>query len=350
MRDVLTVLRTRGAEMQEKGVTFEMADIAAPESYPGVGGVGALSFEDWDKSTKIEPKPPASGWILAGDKVSSPYGTGTVEKMLFPDGSMYAVGSSSQNGSIMENASKERRGAKEAFTTPQVVVQLSYGIGYFPLASVVSIENPSKYSDARLALRWKGIMESAPTFGSCPDLEAMQGFTPWDQTEPENSDDVDYDGKSDAADDKKTRLRTVPFASDVIPTCAGRGGDLHKTDLYTLDEKLHKGLFEGIGVLGMRDNNGVPESVRALEDRKERYIRAKARSLQLTNALLRQRRITKMNSKTLSSSQEKSSRVQALVTEMRSDLGSLKSRLDEELRALGISEKEAQEILAEHYG
>ena len=70
----------------------------------------------------------------------------------------------------------------------------------------------------------------------------------------------------------------------------------------------------------------------------------------MTNALLRQRRITKMNEKTLAASQGRSARVEALVTEMRSDLGSLKCRLDEEVHALGITDEDASKILAEHYG
>lgn len=350
MRDVLTVLRTRGAEMEEKRVTFENVEIEVTESGAGVGGVGAVSFEDWNNSTNIEARPPASSWIVPGDTVTTPYGRGKVKKILSPEDSDDR--DSGPHTGASSDGSKERRGSgKSASFTPRVAVELPFGVGYFPLSSVASKENPSTYSDSRLAQRWKGIIESAPMFGSYLDLESMQAYVPWEENESEpDGMDVDEEAKSEAADEKKKRLRILPFGSDVIPTSVGRGGLLHKTGLIELDKKLHQGLYDGVGVLGNRDNQGVPTAVRELENRKERYIRAKAQSLQLTNALLRQRRITKMNEKTLEASQERSSRVEALVSEMRSDLGSLKNRLDEEVRALGISEAEAIKILSDHYG
>ena len=337
MRDVLTVLRTRGAEMEEKGVNFDNVELPPIESNSGVGGVGVLSFKDWDKNTKITPKAPASGWIVPGDLVSTPYGDGKVKEVLPP---------SNAKDSTQGNSNKK---APSLF--PRVSVELSFGLGYFTVDAVQSKENPSTYSDARLAQRWRGIIDSAPAFGPFLDMEGMQNFLPWDETEADgDAMDVEDDGKSDAADEKKKRPRVLPFASDIIPTNVGRGALLHKTDLVTLDKKLHQGLYESVGVLGDRENRGVPKTVSELESRKERFIRAKAKSLQLTNALLRQRRITKMNEKTLAASQERSERVEALVTEMRSDLGSLKRRLDEEVLALGINEEEARKILADHYG
>lgn len=335
MRDVLTVLRTRGVEMEEKDLNFDKVEIPEPETNVGVGGVGALSFDDWDNTTKIDGKPPASGWIVADDAVKTPVGVGKVKKVLSPD--------SDEDGALKKD--------KSMAVAPRIAVELPFGVGYFPLSEVESQEKPCTYSDARLAQRWKGIIESAPAFGSYLDLEAMQDFLPWDESGTDtDAMDVEDDTKSESTDERKKRPRLVPFGSDLIPTNVGRGGLLHQTDLITLDKKLHPGLYDGVGFLGDRSNKGVPQPVRDLEDRKERYIRAKARTLQLTNALLRQRRITKMNEKTLEASQERSTRVEALVTEMRSDLGSLKARLDEEVRALGISGEEASKILAEHFG
>ena len=335
MRDVLTVLRTRGVEMEEKGLNFDKIDIPEPETNAGVGGVGALSFEDWDANTEIHAKPPASGWIVPGDEVKTQYGLGKVKMVLPPD--------SDDDGVPLKD--------KSIAVTPRVAVELPFGVGYFPLTAIESQEKPSTYSDARLAQRWKGIIESAPAFGSYLDLEAMQNFLPWDESGSDgDAMDTEDDQKSEATDEKKKRPRLVPFASDLIPTNVGRGSLLHQTDLITLDKKLHPGLYDGVGVLGDHNNKGVPQPVRDLEGRKDRCIRAKARSLQLTNALIRQRRITKMNEKTLEASQERSARVEALVAEMRSDLGSLKSRLDEEVHALGISDEEASEILIEYYG
>lgn len=350
MRDVLTVLRTRGAQMEEKGVTFDNVDIDVPECGPGAGGVGAVSFQDWDNSTKFEQRPPASCWIIPGDIVSTPVGTGKVNKII-PPGDSDDGDDALQNGAKIEGSKEKKIAEQSVSSSPRVAVELPFGVGYFALSSVVSKENPSVYSDNRLAERWKGIIETAPMFGSYLDMEAMQGFVPWEENESEpDGMDVDDEAKSDIAEEKKKKPRILPFGSDIIPTSVGRGGLLHQTDLITLGKKLHQGLYDGSGVLGDRDNKGVPTTVRELEDRKERYIRAKARSLQLTNALLRQRRITKMNERTLETSQERCSRVEALVSEMRSDLGSLKNRLDEEIKVLGISEEDTTKILAEQYG
>ena len=71
--------------------------------------------------------------------------------------------------------------------------------------------------------------------------------------------------------------------------------------------------------------------------------------LQLRNQLYRQRRIRLLNEKTYAATQEKASRVESLVAEMRTDLKSLKGRLDVEIRELGISEEQAENILTSFY-
>ena len=336
MRDVLTVLRTRGAEMEEKNVTFDKVNIPAPTAAPGVGGLGPLCFQAWDRHTPISATPPAAAWLVPGDVVTTPAGKGTVRFVSAP---------------IQDAEAKEKAHKR----SPRVGVELDGGkMEHFAVTEVQSQENPATYTDARLAQRWKGILETTTAFGPYLDVEGMQEYLPWDETGETDLDAMDTDPddrKSDAAEEDETdkRPRLLPFGSEMIPTPVGRGAKLHETDLVTLDKQFHKSLYDGVGVLGRRDNDGVPDTVRELEDKKERFIRAKVRSLQLTNALLRQRHITKQNEKTLKSSQERSSRVEALVTEMRSDLGSLKSRLEEEVAALGIDKEEARQILEAHY-
>jgi signal-transduction protein with cAMP-binding, CBS, and nucleotidyltransferase domain len=56
-----------------------------------------------------------------------------------------------------------------------------------------------------------------------------------------------------------------------------------------------------------------------------------------------------LNERTYAATQERSARVEALVSEMRSDLKSLKSRLDDEIRELGISERQAENLLTSFY-
>lgn len=71
--------------------------------------------------------------------------------------------------------------------------------------------------------------------------------------------------------------------------------------------------------------------------------------LHLRNQLYRQRRIRALNEKTFVTTRDKSVRVESLVSEMRTDLKSLKNRLDEELKELGIEPETAEAILKEYY-
>jgi hypothetical protein len=57
--------------------------------------------------------------------------------------------------------------------------------------------------------------------------------------------------------------------------------------------------------------------------------------LQVRNELYRQRRIRLLNERTFEATSERTHKVEALVSEMRTDLKSLKLRLEEELHELG---------------
>lgn len=74
-----------------------------------------------------------------------------------------------------------------------------------------------------------------------------------------------------------------------------------------------------------------------------------AKVLQLRNELYRQRRIRTLNERVFAATRERSTRVESLVAEMRTDLKSLRNRLDEELVELGIDQDRADAILKEHY-
>jgi hypothetical protein len=71
--------------------------------------------------------------------------------------------------------------------------------------------------------------------------------------------------------------------------------------------------------------------------------------LQLKNALYRHRRIRVLNERTSISMTDRYQRAEELVSEMRSDLKSLKLRLEDELNELGITEDMAQHILFKFY-
>ncbi len=75
----------------------------------------------------------------------------------------------------------------------------------------------------------------------------------------------------------------------------------------------------------------------------------RASVLQLKNKLYRQRRIGILNKRTTNSMNDRYLRAEELVSEMRSDLKSLKRRLGDELKELGITDAMANQILFKFY-
>lgn len=89
--------------------------------------------------------------------------------------------------------------------------------------------------------------------------------------------------------------------------------------------------------------------MKKFEEQRQQTYTLQARVFHLRNQLYRQRKIRTLNERTLSTTKERSARVESLVTEMRTDLKSLKNRLDEELKELGIDHDKAESILKEYY-
>ena len=89
--------------------------------------------------------------------------------------------------------------------------------------------------------------------------------------------------------------------------------------------------------------------MRKWEDDEHEYMNLQASVLQLKNALYRQRRIRALNERTATSMNERYQRAEDLVSEMRSDLKSLKRRLGDELKELGITDAMADQILFKYY-
>jgi hypothetical protein len=96
-------------------------------------------------------------------------------------------------------------------------------------------------------------------------------------------------------------------------------------------------------------NEGVPQDTKMLEEQRQDSYILQAKVLQLRNELYRQRRIRSFNQRTFQATKDRSHRVESLVAEMRTDLKSLKNRLDEELNELGIDIEKSEEILKDYY-
>jgi len=403
MKDVLAVLKARGAEINEKGLSLESAAYQGDEPVPnGAGGVGALSFKDWDCSTPIVPGKVAAAWILPGDKVKCPYGEGTVvavypatglnvkepphEGLISKPPRMKGASEMDKqdaSGDVaMTDASKDtvaaptlasskeqkkspKASAKKGKTeetgnhimhalAPRVAVRLPFGVGFFTIDSVSSKENPAAYSDERLALRWKGMVETAISVGATLDIEAMADLLAGEPKDDIGDGLMEIDEAGAPADaiehsEKKIHNRLLPFGAGLLPTASGRGSLLPEASLPEIDNGIDPALFQSGGVLGSRDNPGKPATVRKREDLRQEQIFLQAKVLQLRNQLFRQRRIRKLNEATYTMTQDRASRVEALVSEMRTDLKSLKNRLDDEIRELGISEEQAESILTSYY-
>lgn len=390
MKDVIHALRAKGKEIEAKGIELSMSSPKTSSVY-GAGGVTSSSFVDWDRSTSIESGNLAEAWIVAGDTVKTPYGVGIVRAVygpsvlnaserpsseLFPATSSPAiVGISteamdvdereSHSSSVDEATSKKKisKSSKssdasainvslKSFLAPRVAVQLPFGIAFFNLCSIRSEEDVSSYTDDQLAKRWSGIAESAAQFGASINVSAMsnalsrniKGGTILGGNHMEIN-----ESESEEANDAIRKERLLPFGAGMFPTAVGRGTLLHKAIATELDEAVEGAFFKGYGVLGTKSNMGVPNDVRKLEDQRQEHLNLKAKVLQLRNQLYRQRRIRLLNEKTYASSQERSSRVESLVAEMRLDLKNLKGRLDLEIRDFGINEEQAESILKAFY-
>ena len=119
--------------------------------------------------------------------------------------------------------------------------------------------------------------------------------------------------------------------------------------IFDIEKGLQEALYDGFGVLGDKKNPGVTEEIRQWEDDEQEYLTLRASVLQLRNTLYRQRRIRMLNERTSASMNDRYQRAEELVSEMRSDLKSLKHRLGEELTELGISDETAAQIFSRYY-
>ncbi|KAG7346468.1 hypothetical protein IV203_005536 [Nitzschia inconspicua] len=388
MRDVLNSLSS-SAPMSDAGTEHvEVPSIAVP----GIGGLNAQTFVDWDLSTDIKAMVPAISWLVPGQKVSTPYGDGVVENVfppeLPPPGSTDGELALSQTGSPehMKNAefqktSNRKRGSvaqtkadeEKAMMMMQehlryqhlkparVQVRMPYGMGVFGLDTITKLESPAKYTDSQLAARWRAMTETALRVSPCVDFPGLTS-----QMEKNVSDlaelgadgamDIDEGAKVSAGGTGSTDAsavvdddRFLPLGSSLFPTKGGRGNYLHEMSIVDIEKGLQEALYDGFGVLGDPKNPGTTKDIRQWEDEEQEYLTLRSSVLQLKNKLNRQRRIRLLNERTSASMTDRHQKAEELVFEMRSDLKSLKRRLAEELTELGITDEVVSQILTKYY-
>jgi hypothetical protein len=294
----------------------------------GDGGLRIVNTQDWDRSTTLgqpcdDNTTLASTWLP--HKVDTPCGPGTV---------VTTVVASSSND--------------DRHWPSRVHVKLPFGQGYFSLDSlkVRQMDRPATMTDEQLTERWKRLIASAKSVGAVIDTVGMTSRMLKDKG-------GDADGAngpaSSASKGGNVNDALLPFGSDVLPTALGRGGFSYQASYEELVGQVRRMLSSGQGVLGRESNPGVRTSFLAAENQQFEKIRLKAKALHLRNKLIRQHRTRVLNEKTYAATKERAAKVESLVDEMRSDLRSLKARLDAEMRDIGISDERAESILSRYY-
>eukprot|EP00536_Pseudo-nitzschia_multiseries_P017019 jgi/Psemu1/264011/estExt_Genewise1Plus.C_13410001 len=328
MRDVLTML-TRN-EQKDSPMDDESSEVATSSSLLlGFGGLNAEAFDDWQRTTKLKSMRPSISWVEPGQYVKTPYGEGTVIEVIPP---------------LSPDSNTSPKHNFESLLPLRVKVRLDYGVGVFAASSIVEMESPAHFTDAKLAKRWKGMIESALKVGPCIDLQGMLPSGDENGNEETKSmSGMSFDAEGVSNDD------FLPVGASLIPTKGGRGNFLHNMKIRDIEESLQSVLYDGHGVLGRKSNPGVTKEIRKWEDEEQEYLNLRASILQLKNSLYRQRRIRALNERTTASMNDRYLRAEELVSEMRSDLKSLKRRLGDELSELGITDTMARQILFQFY-
>jgi len=224
MRDVISVLKSRGSKLnlsedyKDAGNGYNIDTWCSP----GIGGISCI---------KSGNNSVASGWILPGDHVATPYGHGTVSDIFGPSEldpdeppkqtylksqqSTYVKSSSfsspfgslksnirsdqgqtiqrhgfgvingesssafmakSQSTLVSKNVKAKKINQQQKSTLegvslipPRMCVLLPYGIGYFQPSTLLLQESSVNYSDKKMAIRWKCMYESAKLMGTSLD-------------------------------------------------------------------------------------------------------------------------------------------------------------------------------------
>jgi len=358
MREVLGVLKGLGEKMAASGHAFvELGD--RMQKVKGCGGVGAKSLENRDHSTTIEERDLASCWIVPGDTIETSLGKGAVQGVVQAvnvfEEQEQEVETEDKMEEETEHAGKDNETSdnseqkeaekvlKPSLINPRAIVDIGGVEHSLPITSLQIVSDSCRMTDASLAKRWQELVKTALDVGSVLDVEAMARVKTEDEDQVESTDDKQVDSDVGAS-----KPRLLPFNSDLMPTASGRGQIVALSEQGYLEQAIVDPLYKGIGVTGERGSHRVPSSVSNLESTREEKLRLQAQARQLQNKVVRQRRIRMQNERTLSAAQEKVVKSETLVSEMRADLKSLKSRLDDELSELGISPNEAAQIVSNY--
>jgi len=359
MKDVLSDLKARG----EKS-TFDGQNTGIPSNGEWcASGVGGISMSEAPRL--------ASGWLLPGEKVSSPYGVGTVAhsfgpRILDATEELPCHLRSDRPQSQLSSARKIKGGGASIFLPPRICVKLPFGLGYFRPEVLKSLENVAAYNDEKLAKRWLSMIESSASMGTSIDAAAIDNHDTCypvvsatssavgermddDLTETSTVPDVSM-GNTDSnkTDAQNESGKLLPYCSSLLPSSAHRGGGLEDMPIEVLEESVGKMIDDSSGVLGAYDNPNVPNEYKEWEVNREELRRLQGRAMQLKNKVYRQKRLRFLNERSCLTGKDRRGRFEILLSDMKSDLDSLKGRLKEELHELSIDQVKASELLSKY--
>ena len=185
MKDVISVLKSRGEKLNfdtENGLRGE--DSAWCVS--GVGGV--CSDED---TTEI-----GCGWLLPGDKVSTPCGVGFVQQIYEPTTLDKNTGRDSKKPP--QSQSPQSLILTDAGTvSSRAQVKLPFGVGYFDPSVLTLLQSSSVLNDDKLCARWMAMLDIAKKMGTIPDSKSVDNYTSIQRITSLHKEEKSNDGEDD---------------------------------------------------------------------------------------------------------------------------------------------------------
>jgi len=319
---------------------------------PGLGGV----------STPGSKAEMASGWILEGDNVITPSGEegevievkvtpalddAAAEKKKGEAAEKPDFSSDKKQGEdamdvdkpkeeekkeSAEKLAKSNDGMKSADAyalVEKISVRLSNGDAKVFKSAELKF-NPKKlptltHFNKALGKRWSAMLKTAEAGTHSHDLSAMDNY--FNST---FATDDSEDGNDTNSDD----CLVAPFGSDMMAAPDSVRAFPSVIPPETLEETVRKVVYE---ITTPRIIPDIPADLKKYESQKEDLNRYQARVMQLRHRLGRQKRLRRLNERTLTEGKSRSHKVENLLLEMQMDLKNLKERLHGELSELGIS-------------
>ncbi len=256
MKDVLAVLKAR----KESGLESVGTENDAPWCSSGVGGI----------SKKKSSPELASGWLLPGEKVSSPCGIGTVLHVFGPTildvdkdlPTPLKKASRDPPQSQLTSPIKDKKAGAAIILSPRICVELPFGLGYFCPSELKSMENVAAYNDDQLSKRWMSMLAVSETMGSCIDAAAVDDYDTCRSAEPSSSSnrgdmtnslilpDIMMTNAESSQNTNDVTGKLLPYGSSLVPSSSHRGGGLEDMSLEDLEENIGKMLDNSNGILG----------------------------------------------------------------------------------------------------